>query len=81
MLSAGIKLTEWMQGMSLKFFWKGQQFARIPGASRPVDEIPVLLEFRNLPKPLRPLLIRDCHYIGKVTRSQAAADRQLNPFQ
>jgi hypothetical protein len=69
MLSAGIKLTEWMQGMSLKFFWKGQQFARIPGASRPVNEIPVLLEFRNLPEPLRPLLIRDCHYIGKVTRS------------
>ena len=67
--------------MSLKFFWKGQQFARVPGTSRPVNEIPILLEFCNLPKPLRPVLIRDRHYVGKVTRSQAAADRQLNPLQ
>jgi hypothetical protein len=67
--------------MSLKFFWKGQQSACVPGTSRPVNEIPVLLEFCNLPKPLRPVLIRDRHDIGEVTRSQAAADRQLNPLQ
>ena len=75
MLSAGIRLTEWMQGMSLKFFWKGQQFARVPGSSRPVNEIPILLELCNLSKPLRPLLVRDSYHVGKVTRPQAAADR------
>ena len=67
--------------MLLKFFWKGQQFARVPGSSRPVNEIPILLELCNLSKPLRPLLVRDSHHVGKVTRSQAAADRQLNPLQ
>src|ERR1700694_1866999 len=36
-------LAEWMQCMLLKFFWKGQQFARVPGSSRPVNEIPILL--------------------------------------
>jgi len=55
--------------MSLKFFWKGQQFARIPGTSRPVNEIPVLLEFCNLPKPLRSVLVRDSYHIGKITRA------------
>jgi hypothetical protein len=66
--------TKRVHSMSLKFFRQGQQFARVPGSSRPVNEIPVLLEFCNLPKPLRPLLIRDSHHVGKVTRSQAAAD-------
>jgi hypothetical protein len=69
-----IKLTEWMQRMSLKFFWKGQQFACIPGTSRPVYEIPILLEFCNLPEPLRPALVRNGDYVGEITRSQAAAD-------
>jgi hypothetical protein len=67
--------------MSLKFFWKGQQFARVPGTSRPVNEIPILLEFCNLPKPLRSVLIRDSYHIGKITRAQTAADRQLDPLQ
>ena len=67
--------------MSLKFFWKGEQFTRVSGSSRPVNEIPVLLEFCNFPKPLRPVLVRDSHHIGKVTRSQAAADRQLDSLQ
>ena len=67
--------------MSLKFLRKGQQFARVPGSSRPVNEIPVLLEFSNLPKPLRPVLVRDSHHVGKVTRPQATADRQLNALQ
>ena len=67
--------------MSLKFFRKGEQFARVLGSSRPVNEIPVLLEFCNFPEPLRPRLVRDSHHVGKVTRSQAAADRQLNSLQ
>jgi hypothetical protein len=46
---------EWMQGVSLKFLWQRQQFTRVPGSSRPVNEIPVLLEFCNFPEPLRPL--------------------------
>jgi hypothetical protein len=70
-----------MQSVSLKFLRQGEQFACIPGTSRPVNEIPVLLEFCNLPKPLRPVLIRDRHYVGKITRSQAAADCQLNALQ
>jgi len=74
-------LPKWMESMSLKFSWKGQQFARVPGASRPVNEIPVLRKFCNLSKPLRPVLVRDSHNVGKITRSQAAADRQLNAFQ
>jgi hypothetical protein len=72
---------EWMQGVSLKFLWQRQQFARIFGSSRPVYEIPVLLEFCNFPEPLRPLFVGDSHHIRKVTRSQAAADRQLDPLQ
>jgi len=67
--------------MSLKFFWKGQQFARVPGSRRPVNQIPVLLEFRNLPKPLRAVPVRDGDHVGKITRSQAAANTQLNALQ
>jgi uncharacterized protein (DUF433 family) len=48
-----------MQGVPLRFLWQRQQFARVPGSSRPVYEIPVLLKFCNLPKPLRPVLVRD----------------------
>ena len=66
-------LAKRMKRVSLKFFWKGEQFARVTGSSRPVYEIPVLLELCNLPKPLCPLLVRDSHDVGKVTRSQAAA--------
>ena len=43
--------------MSLKFFWKGQQFTRVPGPTRPVNKIPVLLEFCDFPKPLRAALV------------------------
>ena len=53
----------------------------VPGSSRPVHEIPVLLEFCDFPKPLRPALVRNGDYVGKITWSQAAADRQLNPLQ
>jgi hypothetical protein len=67
--------------VSAKFFWKGQQFARVPGSSRPVNKIPILLEFGNLPKPLRSVLVRNSHHVGKVTRPQATADRQLNALQ
>ena len=74
-------LAKRMKRVSLKFFWKGEQFARVPGSSRPVNEIPVLLELCNLPKPLCPLLVRDSHHVRKVARSQAPADRQLNPLQ
>jgi hypothetical protein len=74
-------LAKRMKRVSLKFFWKGQQFARVPGSSRPVNEIPVLLEFCNLPKPLGPALVRNGDYVGEVTWSQAAADRQLDPLQ
>jgi hypothetical protein len=63
-----------MQDMSLKFFWEGQQFACIPGTSRPVNEIPVLLEFCNFPEPLRPALVRNGDYVGEIARPQAAAD-------
>jgi hypothetical protein len=55
--------------MSLKFFWKRQQFAGVPGSSRPVNEITVLLELCNLSKPLRPVLVRDSYHVGKITRS------------
>src|SRR3982074_1440796 len=58
-----------MQSVLLKFLRQGQQCARVPGSSRPVYEIPVLLEFCNFPKPLRSVLVRDSHHIGKVTRS------------
>ena len=51
-------LAKRMKRMSLKFFWKGEQFTCVPGSSRPVNEIPVLLEFCNLPKPLRPALVQ-----------------------
>lgn len=67
--------------MSLKFLWQRQQFARVPGSSRPVNEISVLLEFCNLPKPLGPALVRNGDHVGKITRPQATADRQLNALQ
>src|SRR5580698_7168393 len=70
-----------MPSASLKFFWKGQQFTRVPGSSRPVNEIPVLLELCNFPQPLRAALVRNSDHVGKVTRSQAAADCQLNAVQ
>jgi hypothetical protein len=73
--------TKRVQSMSLKFFWKGQQCARVPGPSRPVYQIPVLLKFCNLPKPLRPVLVRNSHHVGKITGSQAAANRHLNALQ
>src|SRR5580704_2719935 len=72
---------EWIQSVSLKFLWQRQQFARVPGSSRPLYEIPVLLKFCNFPEPRRPLFVGNSHHIRKVTRSQAAADRQLNPLQ
>jgi hypothetical protein len=74
-------LAKRIKRVSLKFFWKGEQFARVPRPSRPVYEIPVLLKFCNLPKPLRPVLVRNSHHVGKITWSQAAADRQLNALQ
>src|ERR1700719_3467822 len=37
-----------MQGVPVKLRWNGQQFSRVPGPSRPVDEITVLLELCNL---------------------------------
>jgi hypothetical protein len=74
-------LAKRIQSVSLKFFWERQQFARVPGSRRPVYEIPVLLKFCNLSKPLSPVLVRDSHHVGKITRSEAAADRQLNAFQ
>ena len=74
-------LAKRIKRVSLKFFWKGEQFARVPGSSRPVNDIPVLLELCNLPKPLCPLLVRDSHHVGKVTRPKATADRQLNALQ
>jgi hypothetical protein len=67
--------------VSLKFFWKGQQLSHVPGSTCPVNEIPVLSEFCNFPKPLRPVFVRDSHHVWKITRSQATADRQLNPLQ
>jgi hypothetical protein len=43
-------------------FGRGQQFARVPGSSRQVNKIPVLLGLCNLPTLLRPFLVRDtCH--------------------
>ena len=74
-------LAKRMKRVLLKFFWKGEQFARVPGSSRPVNQVTVLFELCNLPKPLCPLLVRDSHHVGKITRSQAAADRQLNPLE
>jgi hypothetical protein len=70
-----------MKRVSLKLFRKRERFTRVPGWSRPVNKIPVLLELSKLTNPLRPFLVRDSHHVGKVTRSQAAADRQLNPLQ
>jgi hypothetical protein len=64
-----------------KFSREGQQFPCVFGPTRPVYEIPVLLELCNFPKPLRAILIRNSNHVGKITRPQAAADRQLNPLQ
>jgi hypothetical protein len=72
---------KWVKGVSLKFPWQGRQFTCVSGPSRPVYEIPVLLEFCNFTKPLRAAPVRNGDHVGKVTRSQATADRQLNPLQ
>ena len=80
-IQAAAFLAKRMKRVSLKFFWKGEQFARVPGSSRPVNEISVLFKLCNLPKPLCLLLVRDGHHVGKITRPQAAADRQLNSLQ
>jgi hypothetical protein len=70
-----------MQSVPLEFLRKGQQSTRVPGSSRPVDEIPVLLEFCYFPQPLCAALIRNGDHVGKITRPQAAADCQLNALQ
>jgi hypothetical protein len=70
-----------MQGVPLKLCWEGQQFSCVLRSSRPVNEITVMLELCNLSKPLHPVLVRDSDHVGKITRSQAAADCQLNALQ
>jgi len=54
-----------MQGVSLKFLWQRQQFARVFGSRRPVYNIPVLLEFCNFPEPLRPLFVEIVTTFGR----------------
>ena len=63
---------KWVKGVSLKFSWQRQQFTRVSGPSRPLYEIPVLLEFRNFTKPLRPAPVRNGDHVGKVTWAQAS---------
>jgi hypothetical protein len=58
-----------MPGVPARLRWDGQQLSRVPGPSRPIDEITVLLELCNLSKPLCPVLIRDSYHIVKITRS------------
>jgi len=67
-------LPEWMKRVLPEFFGKREQFTCISGATGPIDDGSVLVEFCYSLEPLSPAVVRNGNHVWKIARSQASTD-------